>query len=179
MNIEKILSTKERTAILRSVIYSEQQSGVNRIAAKLGLSKGLVSKYFEILEKENILERKKGKFAVKNTSEVKALKILLNIEGVRADIFKRNKFVKAAGLYGSCAKGTNTESSDVDMWVKIENAEDEKIAGLTSALRKSMKNVRVLVLDGKKIQQLKKEDPLFYYSLCFGSVILYGEEDAL
>lgn len=179
MNTEKLLSTKERVAILRNVIYSERQFGVNEIAAKLVLSKGLVSKYFEILEKENVLERKKGKFTVKNTSEVKALKILFNLQGIKTDIFKRNKFVKAVGLYGSCAKGTNTESSDIDLWVKTDGADDEKIVSLTSALRKSVKNVRVLVLDDKKIQQLKKEDSLFYHSLYFGSVILYGREDAL
>jgi predicted nucleotidyltransferase len=179
MNIEKLLSTKERIAILRNVIYSERQFGVNEIAAKLGLSKGLVSKYFEILEKENILERKKVKFGVRNNREVKSLKILFNVQGIKTGILKRYEFVKAAGLYGSCSKGTNTESSDVDLWVKIEHAEDKTIASLTSELRRLVKNARVLVLDDKKIRQLKKEDPIFYHSLYFGSVILYGQEDAL
>jgi predicted nucleotidyltransferase len=179
MNIENILSTKERVAILRNVIYSDRQFGVNEIAGKLGLSKGLVSKYFEILEKEKILERNKGKFAVRNGREVKAIRILFNLNDINTNVLKRYKFVKAAGLYGSGSKGTNTESSDVDLWVKIEDAEDEKIAALTSALRKSVKNVRVLVLDDKKIRQLRKEDPVFYHSLYFGSVILYGQEDAL
>jgi predicted nucleotidyltransferase len=179
MNIEKLLSTKERVAILRNVIYWERQFGVNEIAGKTGLSKGLVSKYFEILEKENILARNKGKFIVRNTKEVKALKILFNVQGIKTDILKRHKFVKAAGLYGSCSRGTNTESSDVDLWVKIENAETETIASLTSDLRRLVRNVRVLVLDDEKIRQLKNEDPLFYHSLFFGSVILYGQEDAL
>ena len=179
MNIEKLLSTKERVVILRNVIYSERQFGVNEIAVKLGLSKGLLSKYFEILEEGNILKRNKGKFIVRNTREVKSIRILLNLQNINIDILRRYKFVKAAGLYGSCSKGTNTESSDVDLWVKIEHVEDEKIADLTSALRRLVKNVRILVLDDKKIRQLKEEDPLFYHSIYFGSVILYGQEDAL
>ena len=179
MNIEKLLSTKERFAILRNVIFSEKQFGVNEIAGNLGLSKGLVSKYFEILVKENALERKKSKFAVKSTKEVKGLRIMINVQQIKTQIFKKYKFVKAAGLYGSCTRGTNTESSDVDLWIRIENTEDEKIAGLTSELRRSLKNVKVLVLDDKKIQQLKQEDTLFYHSLYFGSITLYGEENAI
>ena len=179
MNIEKLLSTKERVIILRNVIYSERQFGVNEIAVKPGLSKGLLSKYFEILEEGNILKRNKGKFIVRNTREVKSIRILLNLQNINIDILRQYKFVKAAGLYGSCSKGTNTESSDVDLWVKIEHVEDEKIADLTSALRRLVKNVRILVLDDKKIRQLKEEDPLFYHSIYFGSVILYGQEDAL
>jgi predicted nucleotidyltransferase len=179
MNIEKFLSTKERVAILRNVIYSEQRFGVNEIAGKVQLSKGLVSKYFEILVKGNILERNKSKFTVGNTREVKAIKILFNVQGINTDILRQYKFVKAAGLYGSCSKGTNTESSDVDLWVKIEHVEDEKIARLTSALRRLVKNARVLMLDDKKLRQLRKEHTLFYHSLYFGSIILYGQEDAL
>ena len=179
MNIEKLFSTQERIAILQNIIFEEGELGVNEVAKRVGLSKGLVSKYFEILEAEGILERKKIKFSISDRKEAKALKIMLNIQGIDTEIFRRYKFVKAAGLYGSCAKGTNTESSDIDLWIKIEKAGAEKIAKLTSELRKAIKNVRVLVLDGQKIATLKKEDTLFYYSLYFGSVIVYGEENAL
>lgn len=179
MNIEKLFSTKERIAILQHVIFSETEFGVNEVAKRLVLSKGLVSKYFDILEVEHILERKKAKFAVKNTKEVKSLKIMLNIEGIHTNIFRRHKFVKAAGLYGSCAKGTNTNSSDTDLWIKINKTDNDKLAKLTSGLRKNIKNVKILILDDKKLETLKKEDPLFYHSLFFGSVTVYGEENTI
>lgn len=179
MNTEKLFSTKERVAILQHVIFSETEFGVNEVAKRLLVSKGLVSKYLDILVTENILERKNTKFIVRNTKEVKSLKIIFNIQDIDTDIFKRYKFVEAAGLYGSCAKGINTNSSDADLWIKINKTDNDKLAKLTSELRKNIKNVKILILDDNKLETLKKEDPLFYHSLYFGSVTVYGEENAI
>ena len=76
MNMEKLFSTKERVAVLQDVIFSEKEIGVNEVARRLGLSKGLVSKYLEILEHERILERRNGKFAAIDSKEVKSVKIM-------------------------------------------------------------------------------------------------------
>ncbi len=179
MNTEKLFSTKERIAILRDVIFSETEFGVNEVAKRLSLSKGLVSKYLDTLVTENVLERKYIKFVVKNSIETKILKIIFNLQGINIDIFRRYKFVEAAGLYGSCAKGTNTNSSDTDIWIKINKTDNEKLAKLTSELRKNVKNMKILILDDKKLETLKKDDSLFYHSLYFGSVIVYGEENIL
>lgn len=179
MNTEKLFSTRERITILRDVIFSETEFGVNEVAKRLSLSKGLVSKYLDTLVTENVLGRRHVKFVVKNTIETKSLKIILNLQGINTGIFRRYKFVEAAGLYGSCVQGTNTSSSDADLWIKIKKTDNEKLAKLTSDLRKNIKNVKILVLDDKKVEALKKEDPLFYHSLYFGSVIVYGEENTI
>jgi len=179
MNLEDIFSTAERIKILQKIIYLEEPFGVNEIARNLGLSKGLVSKYFEILAKENILKKLKRKFVVGNNSNVKSIRIMLNIQKIPKEIFKKYKFVKAVGLYGSCAKGTNTESSDIDLWIKIERAKDEDIAKLTSELKKRIGNAKILILDNEKLKLIKKEDPLFYNSLYFGSIVLYGKENEI
>jgi len=82
-----------------------------------------------------------------------------------------------AGVYGSWANGTNKEDSDVDVWVKIkERVGEELVAGVSRQLNKKMKSkVELLILDPEKIEVLKKEDPIFYYSLVFGSIVLHGE----
>ena len=179
MNAEKLFSTKERVKIIRGVIYSEEAFGVNETANRLKLSKGLVSKYFEILIREGLIKRKGNRLFVLDNSKVKAVKIMLNVLKINPEIFKKYKFVKASGLYGSCAKGTNTDASDVDLWVKVDEVQDEELAGLTSELRKKIENVKVLILNDKKLEVLRKEDPVFYYSLHFGSIILYGGEDEI
>ena len=92
---------------------------------------------------------------------------------------KKFSFVQAVGLYGSCAKGENTEDSDIDVWIKISNVSEEKLAALTSKLNKTTRNVRPLFLTDKKIEKAKKEDPLFYHSLVFGSIVLYGGKDGI
>ena len=177
--MEKIFSTKERIKILKAVIFSDQPISVNIIAARLKISKGLVSKYLDVLLKEGITKKSNGKYLIVNSPITKGTKILLNITSIDAGIFKKFDFIEAAGLYGSCAKGENTDDSDVDLWIKIKEASDEKVAPLTALLNKKVKNIKPLFLTTAKIEKMKKDDELFYHSLSFGSIVLYGENDAI
>ena len=179
MELSRIFSSRERIKILKNIIFREGEFGVNEIAKEVKLSKGLVSKYFDILVKEKILGKKKRKYYVKSNVPVKSLKILLNLTKIDPKIFKKYKFVKAAGIYGSCVKGTNSESSDVDLWIKVSNLNQKSILKLTSELKKKVENIKILVLDDEKLERLKKEDSLFYYSLYFGSVLIFGEENEI
>lgn len=163
---------------MQAVIFRTDSISVNNIASQLRLSKGLVSKYFQILLKQKILKKEKGKLFVSETPLVRAIKILLNVKGIGAGIFSKYPFVTAAGLYGSCARGENNEESDVDLWIRIKDVEEAKIASLTSEINKKIKNAKVLFLSDKKIEKLRKEDIMFYHSLTFGSIILYGDMNA-
>ena len=64
MNIHKLLSSKERVKILQNIVFKDKIFGVNEVAKQLNLSKGLVSKYFNILSKEGILKKGKKGFVV-------------------------------------------------------------------------------------------------------------------
>ncbi len=176
--MESLFSTSQRIKILEAVIFRTDSVSVNNIASQLGLSKGLISKYFQILLKEQILKREKGKLVVADKASVKAVKILLNVRRIDTRIFGKYPFVTAVGLYGSCARGENTEESDVDLWVRIKDVEKSKIASLTSEINKKIKNAKLFFLNDKKIEKLRKEDIMFYHSLSFGSIILYGDKDA-
>jgi len=176
--MESLFSTSQRIKILEAVIFRTDSVSVNNIASQLGLSKGLISKYFQILLKEQILKKKKGKLVVADNASVKAVKILLNVRRIDTRIFGKYPFVTAVGLYGSCARGENTEDSDVDLWVRVKDVDDTKIASLTSEINKKIKNAKLLFLNDKKIEKLRKEDTMFYHSLSFGSIILYGDKDA-
>jgi predicted nucleotidyltransferase len=176
--MESLFSTSQRIKILEAVIFRMGSVSVNNIASQLGLSKGLLSKYFQILLKEQILKKEKGKLVVDDNASVKAVKILLNVRRIDTRIFSKYPFVTAVGLYGSCARGENTEDSDVDLWVRVKDVKETKIASLTSEINKKIKNAKLLFLSDKKIEKLRKEDIMFYYSLSFGSIILYGDKDA-
>jgi len=94
-------------------------------------------------------------------------------------IFKKFNFVESVGLYGSCAKGENSEDSDVDIWIKIKDVNDEKLATLTSLLNKKIKDIKPLFLTDNKIKKIKKDDEIFYHSLSFGSIIIYGDNNGI
>ena len=179
MNISRLFSTKERVELIKHVINLERKFGVNETAKRVRLSKGFVSKYFDILVEENVLRKKGTKFIVTNHSVVKGIRIMLNLQMIDPKIFRKYRFVRAAGLYGSCSKGTNTVDSDVDLWIKVDKASDEDLSYLTAELRKKIENLKILILNDEKIKNLRGKDPLFYHSLYFGSIVLYGEEDEI
>jgi len=177
--MESLFSTSQRIKILEAVIFRTDSVSVNNIASQLGLSKGLISKYFQILLHEQILKKEKGKLVVADSTSVKAVKILFNVRRIDTRIFGKYSFVTAVGLYGTCAKGENTEDSDVDLWVRVKDVKETKIASLTSEINKKIKNAKIVFLSDKKIEKLRKEDIMFYHSLAFGSIILYGNRDAV
>lgn len=176
MNIDKIFSTNERVKIIKYIIYKIDKLNVSNTAKELKLSKGLVSKYFNILLKERILKKEKGKFVVDNNIKVRGIRLLLNLEQFDTELFRKYKFIQGIGLYGSLTKGTNNEESDIDLWIKIKDTKQMELAKLSNELNKHYKNIKPLFLTKEKIEMLKKEDSLFYYSLIFGSINLYGEE---
>lgn len=176
--MESLFSTSQRIQILEAVIFRTGSVSVNNIASQLGLSKGLISKYFQILLKQKILKKGKGGLVVSDSPLVRAIKILLNVQNIDGRIFSKYPFVTAAGLYGSCARGENTEDSDVDLWVRVKDVEETKIASLTATINRKIKNAKILLLSDKRLEKIRKEDTMFYHSLAFGSIILYGDVDA-
>ncbi len=176
MNVSELLSTKERIKILEFVLYKRGQITVSGVARGLKVSKGLVSKFFHILKKEKMLKKVKNRFLVTDHVNTKTMKILLNLNRFDSTIFRKYTFVRAAGLYGSFVTGENTEESDIDVWVFIEDTSDEALAKLTNELRRKNGDVTPLYLTKEKLQILKKEDVTFYYALVFGSITVYGEK---
>ncbi len=177
--MREILSSREREKVLQAVIFKEDAFCVTGIANALGISKSFVSKYLELLSVKNVLKRVRSKYIANNSHITRSLKIMLNIISIDTSIFGKYKFIRAAGLFGSCAKGENTESSDTDIWLYINKAPEADLASLSARLRKKIRNVKILLLTADKIEKIKKEDPLFYHALSFGSIMLYGENDVL
>ncbi len=175
MNIPSLLSTDERVKILRGVLFREGKLNVNQTAKALQLSNGLVSKYFNYLRKEGVMKKIGKNYQVQDNVHTKTLKILLNLDLFDTILFKKYRFVKSAGLYGSMAHGINTERSDVDLWIYTEKVKEEDMARLTGNLRKKLGNVRPLYLTDERIARLKNEDVVFYHALIFGSIVVYGD----
>jgi predicted nucleotidyltransferase len=176
MNINKIFSTFQRVTILEKIIYSDSLVSVNITAKDLRLSKGLISKFFNLLVSEKILKKRRTKFIVLDNSFVRAIKILLNINNINPSIFKKYSFIEALGIFGSCTKGTNKEDSDIDLWIKVKKTKEAELSELTNVLKRKSERIKPLFLTKEKIEALKKEDTVFYHSLVFGSIIIYGEE---
>ena len=85
--------------------------------------------------------------------------------------------VKGLGLYGSWARGTNHQESDLDLWIRADSLPFESdLARLQKDLSRQVESeVNLLVLTPEKLERLKREDKPFYNSLVMSSVTLKGE----
>jgi DNA-binding Lrp family transcriptional regulator len=169
---------KERKRILEFILNNPgKKIKIRELARTLKLSPAYVSRTIKVLHKEGIIKENRVNL---NNPLIRAMKILINTERlIKANIISKVKALSpiGVGIYGSWANGTNCEDSDLDIWVRVKKHPGEvKIASLTSEIRGSVgTNVQVLVLTPEKVRRLKIEDPIFYYSLVFGSIVIYGE----
>lgn len=150
---------------------------VTAISRELEISKGHVSEVISSLKQENIIRQ--GRVNLGNPY-VRSLKIAINMNKiVKTGVISllENLKVEAAGLYGSWAKGTNSEESDIDIWIKKEgDIKMIQIAEFSGKLREALNiQPQVLVLNNDKIRSLKKDNAIFYFSLLLGSMKLIGE----
>jgi len=172
------LLSEKKNRILEFIMDNPtKEIKIRELARELGVSHAYISKILKILISYKMLKNNKVDLS---NPYVRALKIFFNVKKlVEKDVIKRLKELKAtsAGIYGSWANGTNNEDSDLDIWIKTDKQIDEmKVASILNKIRRVIgKNVQILVLTKERIEKLKKEDPIFYYSLVFGSIILYGE----
>lgn len=177
--LAKIFSRRQREEILAHMLGNPSRGyRVREIAKEFKVSVGSVSQFLALLKKNRILRRKGDVFFVDAGNPLsKAIKIVLNVAELDVAPLKKIPGLLGIGLFGSWAKGTNREDSDIDIWVKVKKRVGQEIIARASGQlnRKTSHKAEVLVLDPEKSESLKKEDPIFYYSLVYGSVVLYGE----
>ncbi|MEW5996905.1 MAG: nucleotidyltransferase domain-containing protein [Candidatus Micrarchaeota archaeon] len=178
MRTNLLLSTKERVEIVKETVFSPEPVTVSGIAKKTGISKSAVSGLLGLMVKEKIMGRKGLAFVPLQTPQAVAVRLLFNVSAFEPGLFSY-PFVKAAGLYGSWAKGANTSESDVDIWVRVERAKTDELASMRRRIADAFPRAKVLFLDGEKIRSIREKNPLFYNSLAFGSIMLYGGVDEL
>jgi len=172
------LFSKEKERIIEFFLDNPtKQLKVRESAKLLKSSPAYVSQCLKILSEKGII--KNGIVDVSHPY-TRGLKILFNIKKlVDKKIIKKLKKLEAlgAGVYGSWATGTNYEDSDLDIWIKVNKHPGEiKVATVSNEIRKILrKNVQILILTPERIERLKNSDQIFYYSLVFGSIKLYGE----
>lgn len=174
-DLPALFRSEQRITLLRSILTISSCT-VQQIAVKTGLSKGLVSPYLSLLEREGMLERKDRLYMLKFSPLTIAIKRLLNIDLV-SHVFKKPVWASGAGMYGSWSEGTNTEESDVDLWVYCENLPSGvMVAELEREVSRSLSlEVHVLVLTGEKMASMKRSDEPFYHSFLRQSITLEGE----
>ena len=175
--MKTLISTGGRKKILAKILSNSGKTyGVRELATAVEVSPGAVSIFLRALEKDGIMKKKVPDLS---NPEVRALKILFNVEKVRAIYGKLAKKFKIAGMgvYGSWAKGENTEESDLDLWIRVEK---EPPPLETAEIRRIVKggaevaNASILFVTPESLTGMREKDSVFYSTL-FHSFVIGGE----
>lgn len=154
----------------------------SEIAKKTGVSTGQVSKILNDLGRAGLVEKEsKGKtelYRVLMESAVlrtyKVLNTLISIDPLVGELRKVSKLVI---LYGSCAKGTNVEDSDLDLLVvsSVRDGVLDVVAGYPYDKRRGFSEIKPVIKRPAVWAALEHNDPTFYGELQKG-ILLYEKE---
>ncbi len=154
---------------------------VRGLAKAIGISPGASGTAFEYMKKKNIVTLK----IVGKTYQYKAnlenplcrqWKILFNLDqladsGIVEQIVEKIPNLLSVLLYGSFAKGTNDEKSDVDLLVITQKP--VKISFRLGEKIKRETNLTIFSLSEWKKKAAK--DKVFYENIIYDSIVLHGE----
>jgi predicted nucleotidyltransferase len=171
----ELFKTEERARVLSYVMFRSAFS-VAEVSRATGVTKGLVSRYLRLLVEHGLVQKEGREYSPLDGAHSRAIKLLLNLERIDLSTLSLGS-ARGLGLYGSWARGTNHQESDLDVWIKADSLPPESVL---ARLQKDLSQqadceVNLLVLTPEKLERLKREDKPFYNSLVMSSVKLIGE----
>lgn len=171
--------TRKNIEILQ--LISEKELCIREIAQELKISPGKVHNSIKLFKKNKmIIEQKiKNRLVIRpnRTNQLyKKIKLLMNLcLLIENPSFKKLQKIGKVGIYGSFAKGEDEKESDIDIWLYTEKkmlATQESIRKLEKDMKKKL---NLLILNKKKIENLKKHDYEFYIRLKLTSLQFNGD----
>jgi predicted nucleotidyltransferase len=166
------LFTRKNLIILKE-LASKNETYIREISEKTGTSPGQVHQAIKIFKKFDFIKEKKlknKKILSLDLNNLLLCKIrqLLNIHELQIqESFKELINYGIVGIYGSFAAGKDTPQSDIDLWIYSKGHIDAlKLKSITRKIETSLgKEIKLLILNEKKIKDLREHDPEFYFRL--------------
>lgn len=172
-----LFSSPERVKLLTYVLNNPGSAApVRALAKELGLSPAFTSVFLRKIREEGLISKKTSIPGPK----ARALKVLINVSmlldtGAIKTVKRLMPQAKSIGIYGSWAKGLNHADSDIDMWVRADDAGEKSLLKLRAMLKGKLKvEPNILLVSEKKLGELREKDSVFYYALV-NSFVLDGE----
>ena len=171
-------STSSTQAILTFLSQHPHQSFFStEIADKTSLSKGGANQSLHSLADKGVLKtEKKGRmifYSVDVKSPlVRQYKILKNIELLDDIVRKIKSFAERVVLFGSCARGEDTQESDIDLLVISRDKEHVRPLVPVTKLKR---NIQLLLKTPQEYINLENKEPVFFKEVQQG-VVLWQRE---
>ncbi|MBI2184603.1 MAG: nucleotidyltransferase domain-containing protein [Thaumarchaeota archaeon] len=150
------------------------------IARELGVSVGKTNQVLRVLEQEEIvLKERRGRvdlyrYNLRNPV-ARYLKILFILSELSDVIRRLRNSSDRIILFGSCADGTDSVESDIDLLILTSDKNElEKI--IRSARRSIDRRISPIILNHIEFSELRDRDQAFYEQVSRGITLWQGEE---
>lgn len=174
-----IVKTTHQKVLALFLAYPTRHFYGSEISRKVRISIGQTSKVLGDLLRAGIVEKeRKGKTELYNIVELtpelrlfKAINTVLNI----TPLVKRLKVLcKTVLLYGSCAKGTNAEESDLDLFVVSGSREQvlDAVERFSPRDRYGFAEIKPVIKTPAEWAALESKDPVYFAEVQKG-IVLY------
>jgi predicted nucleotidyltransferase len=182
MNDLSMIFTNSNIRILEELSKSDELY-IREIAERTSISPAKVHQAIKLFKEfgmitEREVKNKKVVSLVRDNILLKRVRSLLNIfEISRLKEFRELMNHGKVGVYGSFASGEDLPKSDIDIWIySDEKLNLAELKGMTRGIEKYFgKEVKLLILYKKKINNLREKDPEFYFRIRLTSVAFNGE----
>jgi len=178
VNIFKIYN-KTNWKILDAVKYD--RLNLRDIAGRLGVSPAAVHNNLRILGQFNLISIKKEKnrhMVIPNTDNFyyRSIMRVMNYSKIQeCKAFRELEKLGVIGVYGSFAEGTDDTNSDIDLIIFTQAGEIEVREAANKLSQQINKEINILMLNQRKLDNLKKNDYEFYMRLKLQSIMFNGD----
>lgn len=129
------------------------------------ISKGSADKILRKLAKLDLLMREeKGRMVFYKLNMenpvARQFKILYNVWNLRKVVEKVGNYSRKIILFGSCAEGTDTKESDIDLLIIAEEKRPVEEA-ISEFNKKSERKISPIIVNANELVKLKEDKPFF------------------
>lgn len=155
-----IVATSAQKVLSLLVKFSDQDFYEREVSRRLGISTGSANRALNDLFSSGVITRRReGKmfFYAIDPSHVaiKALKIIINILLVEPLLDKLKKASVRVVLYGSCALGTDTSKSDLDLFIVSNRKKEASNIIADFVFPRGYENIRIQSIIRTPVELLK------------------------
>ena len=177
--LKEIMYNKNPLLILSYLSKNQSQENISaHIAKDLGLGVGSVHQILKSFEEQGIVQsRRYGKTLVyeldKNSPLVKSYRVFDNLLDLDLLFSNLKKYCRKIILFGSCAIGTDSDISDIDIFVVTDMDDKDKVFSIISTFH-SDREIKPIVVDTVELMDMESNDNVFYNEIMIGIEIWEG-----
>ena len=181
-SLKEIVFNRNPLLIMSYISKNKVEDNISSyIAKKLGLGAGSVHEILKLFKEKGIVKDNRVGNTIlyemdKASSLVKAFRIfdnLLDLEPLFSDL---RHYCRKIILFGSCATGSDTESSDIDLFIVADEDDKNKVLEIIFNFP-SNREIKPIIVDTIELMELENDDKVFYSEVMKGTEIWGGDDN--